>query len=424
MFVRHLSLTEFRCYRSLDLTLPCGTVLIVGRNAQGKTSLLEAIYVLATTRSPLAGAERETVHWALGCDGIGFSRVWGEVARAGQTDTLEVLQACQPGEDGEPRFTKRVRLNQAPRRALDLLGRLNVVLFSPRDVEIVAGAPGERRRYLDVLLCQTDPDYCRALARYNRVLTQRNHLLRRLRERGGDRAELRYWDERLAQDGGTIAARRAETVAALDRLAALLHAELTGAEGAAGAEPLALHYRPGFAAAPAALRQAALLGIAEPPAAYGDAGEAAAFGERILEALVARRAEDLARGVTQVGPHRDDLGFSLGAVDARTYGSRGQQRTIALALKMAEAQRMWSETGERPVLLLDDVLSELDAERRRFLLDRIDPAQQTLLTVTDRAGIPEGGLAGALVLRVEGARIAAASRDGQALTPPVQPVAR
>jgi len=138
--------------------------------------------------------------------------------------------------------------------------------------------------------------------------------------------------------------------------------------------------------------------------------------------LDAGRSDDLARGVTQSGPHRDELTFTVGGVDMRTYGSRGQQRTVALALKLAEAQLMWSETGERPVILLDDVLSELDPERRRHLLNRIDPHQQTLISMTDLAGLPPAFLAGALVLHVEGAKITAAERDGRSVTPPAHGV--
>ena len=194
VYVRRISLTNFRIYRRLDLTLPCGTIVVSGRNAQGKTSLLEAIYMLSTTRAPYTTPDRQLVGWYALDDVMPFSRVQGEVMRSGETVGIEVVTVRQAPEQGDDRFTKRARLDGVPKRALDVIGTLNAVLFTPRDLELVAGAPAERRRYLDVLLCQIDRPYCRALSSYNRLLTQRNHLLRRLRDRGGDRGELAFWD--------------------------------------------------------------------------------------------------------------------------------------------------------------------------------------------------------------------------------------
>lgn len=419
MYVRHLALTNFRCYRRLDLTLPCETVVVRGRNAQGKTSLVEAIYCLATTRSPTASADREVVHWRAGEDGIPFSRVHGEIVRADGSVTLDVVTALQTAETEEPRYGKRVQVNGVARRALDVLGHLNVVLFTPQDIEVVAGAPAERRRYLDVLLCQIDRAYCRALSSYNQVLSQRNHLLRKLRDRGGRPDELAFWDERLAHAGGQLLARRLATVVALDTLAAALHADLVDAGDDRGR--LEVRYVPGLRVARRAAWQPALDGLAESPGPYADLpADADGLAERLHAALDAQRAEDIARAATQAGPHRDDLAFSLGGVDMRTYGSRGQQRTVILALKLAEAQRMWAETGERPVLLLDDVLSELDAQRRRRLLARIEPRQQTVITTTQVDALPDPLAADTLVLEVEAAAVVAARRAGRAVTPPVR----
>lgn len=428
MFVRRLVLANFRCYRRLDLTLPCGTIVVVGRNAQGKTSLIEAIYTLATTRSPHGAADRDLIHWDAGQDGIPFSRAWAEVARGGESLRIEVLNARQAVEYGEERFTKRTLVNDVPRRALDVIGRLNVVLFTPHDIEVVAGAPALRRRYLDVLLCQIDRDYCRALSQYNQVIAQRNHLLRKLRDRGGRPDELAFWDERLAGHGAEVIERRAATVATLEALAREIHADLAGTP--ADRAPLSIRYLP-------ALRQVSGLDM---PSGSSDPGDFAPIqglladlapaqgfptdrgelGALFRAGLEIGRRDDIARGVTQIGPLRDELAFGVGGIDMRTFGSRGQQRTVALALKLAEAQHMWSATGERPVILLDDVLSELDPERRRHLLERIDPQQQTLISMTDLAGVPEEFLAGALVLYVEAAAITAAERGGRAVTPPVR----
>ncbi len=416
MYVRRLSLTNFRCYRQLDLTLPCGTVVISGGNAQGKTSLLEALYVLATTRSPHAVNDRELVHWDAAADVMPFGRVWGEIARSDGTETIEVLNVAQSADGGEERYAKRTRVNNAPRRAFEVIGHLNVVLFSPRDLQIVDGAPTQRRRYLDVLLCQVDRAYCRALSAYNRVMTQRNHLLRRLRDRGGDREELRYWNDRLVEQGAHLVARRRSTVAALNDLARDLHDELVG-----GGEALAIDYRSEVAQVMAESRQPTVEGLAAggvDDAVPADQAEVRATFDRLL---TERRGEEIARGATIVGPHRDDLCFSVGGVNMRNYGSRGQQRTVTLALKLAEAQFMWRVTGERPVLLLDDVLSELDSDRRRHVLTHVDSHQQTLITTTEADSLPAEFRALALVLHLDAARIVGAHRGGQAVTPPVDP---
>jgi DNA replication and repair protein RecF len=400
MYLRHLGLANFRCYARLELTLPCGTVVVAGRNGQGKSSLLEAVYVLATTRSPHAGSERELIHWAAQDDAMPFSRVWGEVQRVGGMDSVEVVGVLQAPDGGEPRFIKRARVNDAPRRALDVIGVLNVVLFTPRDLQIVDGAPAERRRYLDVLRCQVDHAYCVALARYNKVLTQRNHLLRRLRDRGGDRGELAYWDDQIVRDGSLVVERRLAAVAALDEVARTIHAELSGSDA-----PLSLTYRSSFERTDDLSDPAVLDRLAEGGARYGDARDPGSLADTYAGALAARREEEIARGATVVGPHRDDFAVTVGGTDMRIYGSRGQQRTVTLALKLAEARLMWRETGERPVLLLDDVLSELDADRRAYLLEHIDAHQQTFITTTEAERLPAGFTAGAQVLTVEDAAI-------------------
>ncbi len=429
MYLRRLGLTNFRCYRQLSLTLPKGAIVVTGRNAQGKTSLLEAVYLLATSRSPSASSDREWVHWDSGDEVLPHGKVEGEVERAGERLTIEVLNLRQEGSGDDMRWGKRVKVNGAPKRAIDLLGRLNVVLFTPQDLRIVDGAPGERRRYLDGLLCQIDPQYTQALSRYNKVLTQRNHLLRRLRDRGergaGVDEQLRYWDERLVRDGSAILARRIAALRRLDELAAEAHDSLAG-DGAR----LTLGYRASLAGETggrptplAGSMSNSTAGLAERRAEYRSElpQERDALAERFQTGLAEHRREELARGMTVLGPHRDDLAFALDGVDVRTYGSRGQQRTVTLALKLAEARLMWSETGERPVILLDDVLSELDPERRALLLAHLDEGQQTWITTTDLDLLPRDFLDSALVLHVRAGRIESAERDGRPVTPPVAP---
>lgn len=387
MQIRRLSLDGFRCLATLDLSLPPGRIVVAGRNGQGKSSLLEAVYALATTRAAHAPNERDLIGWEREGQPMPFARAACEIERGGRDLTLELVLTLQREPGSEARLVKRLRVNGAPKRPVEAIGVLHVVLFTPRDLDLVDGAPAQRRRYLDVLLCQLDREYTRALSRYNRLLTQRNHLLRRLRERTADSGELEIWDHQLASEGGLILARRLEAVRHLEALARDLHADLVGA--ASDGPALRSSYVPGH-----------LTARPGPPA---DAPRALA--DALLDALRRRRSVDVSRAATTVGPHRDDVTFTLGDVDVRQFGSRGQQRSVAVAWKLAEARLMHHESGEDPVLLLDDVLSELDAERRDYLLAAIPPAQQSFLTTTDPDRLGADYLAGAFRLDVEDGRV-------------------
>jgi DNA replication and repair protein RecF len=375
MRLTHLSLHNFRNFVRLDLDLEPGVTVLLGDNAQGKTNLLEAVFYLATSRSPHAGADRELVSWLVADrEPIPYARLVGRVARRthpistspqpdgrieGQASEWTIEITLTQEMNNGARYRKQIRLNGVPRRAMDLLGHLNVVLFLPEDIDLVYGAPGLRRRYLDVTLCQIDPPYCAALARYNEVVSQRNALLRDLGERGGDPDQLGFWDERLVQDGSYLVDRRRHAIVALDELAHRVHAELTD-----GAERLHLRYLPSVE--------------------LSESMDNNAIAGTFSAQLQALRRREIAAGVTLIGPHRDEVRFLIDEVDAGIYGSRGQQRTAALALKLAEVELMQRETGEQPVLLLDDVLSELDARRRHFLVHRLnDGLEQALVTATD-----------------------------------------
>ncbi len=382
MRLTHLSLHNFRNYVRLDLDLPEGVAVLVGGNAQGKTNLLEAVYYLATSRSPHASADREIVSWLIPEDEpLPYTRLVGQVTRDAGGVTIEITLTQQGNDTG--RHRKEIRLNGVTKRAMDLLGKLNVVLFLPEDISLVSGSPGGRRRYLDVTLCQIDPAYCRSLSRYNKIVSQRNALLRDLRERGGDPAQLNFWDERLVEHGAYLVARRHRALRSLDELARAVHAEVTD-----GLEGLRLRY--------------------DPSVELEEGSAVDAVREAFQSQLRALRRREIPAGVTLVGPHRDDFGFLINDVDTGVYGSRGQQRTAALALKLAEVGLMRRETGEQPVLLLDDVLSELDAQRRRFLLRWLasaDGPEQAIVTTTDLHVLPEAFLARGQLWRVELGRL-------------------
>lgn len=409
MFLTHLDLAHFRNYRHLSLDFNAPLTLVQGQNAQGKTNLLEAIYYLATSKSSHARAEREVVGWSADEEPIPYTQISGSVRKGEETHKLEVLFTPR---NGDHNFTKQVRINGVNRRGIDLIGEMRAVLFLPEDIILVAGSPAERRRYLDIALCQIERAYCQHLSRYQKVVTQRNSLLRQLRENGASgrdpavAAQLAFWDEQLVRHGAYVLARRYAFLAKMDPVARVRHTQLSG-----GREELHLVYLPSFNLgylSEADYRRlmdgettAALIQLPEPPPSTGIVQEA------FRRKLESRRDRELAAGSTLYGPHRDDMAFSVDGHDLRTYGSRGQQRTAALALKLAEMETMTAETGETPLLLLDDVMSELDDARRSTLLTALNEVEQVLITTTDWSDFSDKFLAQAQLLHVEAGELEA-----------------
>jgi DNA replication and repair protein RecF len=283
---------------------------------------------------------------------------------------------------------------------MDLLGQANVVLFVPQDIALIDGAPSGRRRHLNAALCQVDSQYCRALTQYARVLEQRNHLLRILRDRGGAWDQLDFWDEELAQSGAQIIARRQQAVMDLEALAQSLHVDLSG-----GKERLRLRYVPTFDPRQPQQddRQIRLSLDLPPPISMPQDTES--IRRAFLHLLHTTRHQEIPRGMTLLGPHRDDLRFFDGQVDLHLYGSRGQQRTAILALKLAQVTWMVHATGEQPILLLDDVMSELDIERRRYLCHQLAQVEQAIVTTTDLDALTPDLLEQATLYRVSQGRL-------------------
>jgi len=403
MRIEHLSLTNFRNYARLELDFSGHTTLLQGDNAQGKTNLLEAIYYLATTRSPYAGAEHELVNWLAENQDLPHARLVAQVRKGDDSLRIEItLVRTQSSQANSPSYRKHIKVNGVNKRALDLVGQVNVVLFLPEDIDLVAGSPSGRRRYLDATLCQIDPRYCRTLQKYNRVLTQRNHLLRTLREREGDRDQLLFWDRSLVENGVYLVARRQNVIGELDRLVQAIHLELTGQK-----ERLRLRYEPSFdpARSPPDYQLPLELDLPSEPGIHQLGINLSQVAEAFRAQLREIRRREILQGMSLIGPHRDDMRFSAGGIDLTTYGSRGQQRTAALALKLAEVKLIGQEVGEQPILLLDDVMSELDDARRGYLMRMIDGAQQAILTTTDLKAYSIEFLAEVTLLRVKEGRI-------------------
>ena len=352
MRLRRLRLRNHRNYAQLDLTPGPGVNVFIGPNGQGKTNLLEAVAMLALSSSPRARREHELV------GPVGpRSRIEAEVAGGQSTRQLSIALDVE----GE-RTRRTIEVDGARRRAVDLPGNFRVTLFWPDDLGLVKAGPELRRRFLNQMLVQVEPGYARALAGLRRVLEQRNSLLKRIAAGEGGEDMLDAWDEELVRVSGEIVGARAKATSALEPEAARYHGRI------AAGERLEVHYE-------------------GPP-------------DDLAEAVHNSRSEDLRRGSTGVGPHRDDLRILLGGQDARSFGSQGQQRTAVVSLKLAEAAVIERRTGERPVLLLDDVLSELDGDRRAALLNEVAAGGQVIVTSVEAGPFPPELIAAAMVWTV------------------------
>jgi DNA replication and repair protein RecF len=359
LLLRSLRLRNHRNYAQLDLIPGPGVNVFIGANGQGKTNLLEAVAMLALSTSPRSRRELELIGPV-----APMSRIEADVESAGIKAELAITLTLE----GD-RARRVIEVDGVRRRAFDLPGRFRVTLFWPDDLGLVKAGPELRRRFLNQMLVQVEPGYARALAGLKRVLEQRNSLLKQIAsgEQRGD--VLEPWNLELIRLGGDVVAARSAAVLELEPDAAAYHSEI------AGGERLQISYQ-------------------GPP-------------ENLAEAVHNSLADDLRRGSTSIGPHHDDLRVLLGGQEARAYGSQGQQRTAVVSLKLAEAALVARRTGERPVLLLDDVLSELDGERRAALLRQVAGAGQVIITSVEAGPFPPELMANSMVWTVSEGRIQA-----------------
>lgn len=356
MHVTHLSLADFRSYARVEVPLDPGVTAFVGPNGQGKTNLVEAVGYLATLGSHRVSSDAPLVR-------VGADRAIVRAAvRQGERRQLIELE-LNPGK------ANRARINRSSQvRPRDVLGIVRSVLFAPEDLALVKGDPGERRRFLDELITARSPRMAGVRSDYDRVLKQRNTLLKSAalaRRHGGrsvDLSTLDVWDQHLARAGAELLAQRLDLIAAIQPLADKAYDQL-----APGGGPVVLEYR---------------------PSAPGEAYTREALCEQLTAALAEARKQEIERGVTLVGPHRDDLLLRLGRLPAKGYASHGESWSCALALRLASYDLLRAE-GNEPVLVLDDVFAELDTRRRERLAELVAPGEQVLVTAAVDDDVPQ-----------------------------------
>jgi len=361
VYVAHLSLTDFRSYASVELPLEPGVTTFVGPNGQGKTNLVEAVGYAATL-----GSHRVSSDAALVRSGAERAVVRVSVVRDGRPTLVEL--ELNPGR------ANRARVNRSPvPRAREVLGLLRSVLFAPEDLALVKGDPADRRRFLDELLVARTPRMAGVRADYDRVLKQRNALLKSAgpaaRRGGADLSTLDVWDSHLATTGAELLAARLELVSALRPLVATAYGQVAGTVS-------------GEATGETAMEYLASLPELDPTAGRPELVEA------LLAALGQARPRELERGIGLVGPHRDELSLRVGPLPAKGYASHGESWSLALALRLASYELLKADGGE-PVLVLDDVFAELDARRRERLAALVRPAEQVLVTAAVAQDVPE-----------------------------------
>jgi len=332
--IKSIELADYRNYGSLAMQFDRGTNILYGDNAQGKTNVLEAIFVVATTKSHRGSKDKEIVS---------FGKEEGHIRAYLEKDSVETRIDMHLRKSG----SKGIAIDgQKIKKAADLLGLCNVVFFSPEDLGIIKNGPAERRRFVDMELCQLDSLYLYNLNHYNKIVNQRNKLLKDMYMNPELKGTLSVWDMQLVTFGSKIIERRRLFIKQLNEIIYDIHRKLSGDQ-----EELTIHYEPDV--------------------------EIEEFEKR----LRLNQERDMRAKTTSVGPHRDDFSFMTGELDIRKYGSQGQQRTAALSLKLSEIELVKKMTKDTPILLLDDVLSELDANRRNFLLNSIGDIQ-TIITCT------------------------------------------
>ncbi|MGM8212872.1 DNA replication/repair protein RecF [Virgibacillus sp. W0430] len=364
MHIDQLKLRNYRNYEKLDLSFDDKINVIIGENAQGKTNLMEAIYVMAFTRSYRTPRDNELIQWDKD-----FCKIEGMIHKGDRSFPLEMIF------HDKGKKAKRNRIEQ--KRLSAYIGALNIVMFAPEDLALVKGSPQLRRRFIDMELGQIQPAYIYHLGQYQKILKQRNHLLKQLqRQKQQDITMLHILTEQLIEQAVTLLERRFAFLHLLRKWACPIHLQISRQ-----LEQLEIKYKPTIEVSEAANKEKINT----------------AYTKRFQE----MQQSEIDRGTTLIGPHRDDLTFLVNGKNVKTFGSQGQQRTTALSVKLAEIELIKNEIGEYPVLLLDDVLSELDDYRQSHLLSTIQGKVQTFVSTTSVDGIYHETLKKAELFHVE-----------------------
>lgn len=354
MYLTTLKLINFRNYQNLKLDFPEKLTILVGPNASGKTNLLEAIQILSFSKSFRTRTDLEVIKW-----GMDFCRVDGEIKTSEETQKLELLIDTSSGK-----LKKGVKINSLPKRALDLIGKLPSVLFCPEDLNLITASPYKRRKYLDMVLCQVSKRYWATLSELRKVLMSRNQILKDIAEHKAEEKELDFWDSKLMETGKLIMALRKSMIDFYNTKLVSIYNQITKED-----KYLKMAYKPSFTL----------------PKEFSLETIASKFKEELEKV----RWKEIVKQRTLVGPHKDDFRLILDKKSLATFGSRGEFRSVIIALKMTEGDFLEEKLGQRPILLLDDVFSELDQERRNSLAKMVDK-QQTIITTTDISHIDRG----------------------------------
>ena len=376
--ISQLTLSNFRNFVDLDLRLSPGVSVFFGGNAQGKTTILEAMYLLAIARSFRAENERELVNFNAATLGehalvsgaiekqderfsvyVGYQTQLRSSESNNHVSTLNLSSSEPPSLVNARNVSvkKQIRVRRKPCTGADLVGLVGAVLFSADDIELVYGAPSSRRRYLDILLSQSDSNYIKLLQRYRRVVQQRNQVLRALKERRANVEELEFWDDQLIKEGSVLIGCRDYAVGRLAIFATSHYKNLTDAN-----QVFTMTYVPSI------------------PCGRDLDDTESIFRDRLNEV----KGRELALSSTAIGPHRDDVTLAVDRRDMGIFASRGEARSVALTLRLSEASYLSSVKGEEPIILLDDVLSEMDLQRRTRVLEKITAYEQAVITTTDQ----------------------------------------
>ncbi|OMI27386.1 DNA replication/repair protein RecF [Bacillus haynesii] len=364
MYIQNLTLSSYRNYERLDLHFENKVNVIIGENAQGKTNLMEAIYVLAMAKSHRTSNDKELIRWD-----EDYAKIEGRVIKKNGSVPIQLV-ISKKGKKGKVNHIEQQKLSQ-------YVGAVNTIMFAPEDLNLVKGSPQVRRRFLDMEIGQVSPVYLHDLSLYQKILSQRNHFLKQLQTRKQtDQTMLDVLTEQLTEFAAKVVMKRLQFVEQLEKWAQPIHSGISR-----GLEELTLKYHTSLH--------------------VSDSPDLSKMINSYQETFSKLRDKEIERGVSLSGPHRDDVLFYVNGRDVQTYGSQGQQRTTALSLKLAEIDLIQEEIGEYPILLLDDVLSELDDYRQSHLLHTIQGRVQTFVTTTSVDGIDHKTLNEAEIFRVE-----------------------